>query len=385
MYWHNGRSLGHTAEVAKISKAIEKDMPSNFMAGLTGAYTGLDMLSKKMDLVKLPGFSNYDRLSGWNYTGRQGMQPDELFACRAEIATSFIKHYKPDIFLVNHVPKGLYDELATALLLPRNGMRILTLRGILFDKEKTDREYFKGEALRWLLNTYDAIFVHIDPNVFSLEENYHIPLEVSQRIQYTGYLTEESSFSKKVARKQIGIDEEQKIVVCSMGGGQGAFDIWKNIIEALKNNINLFDMAYLILGPYLEPEDAKKIIELQNTYAWLQVKTYVADMPVWMTASDLMIGAAGSNMLGEILACKCNSIVIPRQVREVEQHIHSTILSNMKLVRMCALQDVLNGSLNKMVATALTEPLSISKSPLMNGSSKYCTYLSDWYNRTVKE
>ena len=54
------------------------------------------------------------------------MQPDELFACRAEIATSFIKHYKPDIFLVNHVPKGLYDELATALLLPRNGMRILT-------------------------------------------------------------------------------------------------------------------------------------------------------------------------------------------------------------------------------------------------------------------
>lgn len=47
MYWHNGRSLGHTAEVAKISKKIEevyKDWP---MVGLTGAYKGLDLLSKK--------------------------------------------------------------------------------------------------------------------------------------------------------------------------------------------------------------------------------------------------------------------------------------------------------------------------------------------------
>ncbi len=379
MYWHNGRSLGHTAEVAKITHAIEKDMPEDFLVGMTGAYKGLDMLSNKMDVVKLPGFANFDKLSGWNYTGRQGMEPKELFQCRTELMECFMKNYEPDIFMVNHVPYGLYNELEPTLNLTKKGKRFLTLRGILFDREKTNREYFKGEVAKWIADKYDALFVHIDPNIFSLEENYDIPTELLDRIQYTGYLSCMSNMSVNEARDLLGVDQDKRIIVSSMGGGQGAIDIWTSILNGLKKNSEYYDEAYIITGPYLESEDFIKLKELEHEVKGVHVIRYVNNMQTWMSASDLFIGAAGSNMIGEVLATSCNAILIPRQVREVEQHVHSKILSDKGIIRMCELQDVLEGKINRVIYEGLTEPIKKKSGILMNGSDRYCGLLKKWY------
>lgn len=378
MYWHNGRSLGHTAEVAKISHAISKGMPDDHLVGISGAYKGLDMLSDKMDIVKLPGFANFDKLSGWNYTGKQGMQPEELFKCRSELLNCFMRNYEPDLFMVNHVPYGLYDELKPTLELPKKGKRLLTLRGILFDREKTNREYFKGDAEKWINEKYDALFVHIDPNIFSLEENYDIPKELAEKIQYTGYLTCKSDITKEQARNMLGLDSDKHIVVASMGGGQGAIDIWKNVLEALKCNADAYDEAYVITGPYLEQEDYDFLKECESSVKGLNVIKYTNNMIAWMKACDLFIGAAGSNMIGEVLATECNSILIPRQVREVEQHVHSRILSDKGIVRMCELKDVLDGELTKLVNKALSDPICGKNDIQMNGLDRYCDYLKKW-------
>ena len=53
MYWHNGRSLGHTSEVAKISKGLSEKLPNVKLLGVTGAFKGLDMVSKDMEIVKV--------------------------------------------------------------------------------------------------------------------------------------------------------------------------------------------------------------------------------------------------------------------------------------------------------------------------------------------
>ncbi|WP_455950139.1 glycosyltransferase family protein [Eubacterium sp.] len=381
MYWHNGRSLGHTAEVAKISHAIEKGMPDDYLVGVTGAYKGLDMLADKMDVVKLPGFANFDKLSGWNYTGKQGMQPEELFKCRSEMIHCFMNNYEPDLFMVNHVPYGLYDELKPTLELKPRGKRILTLRGILFDREKTNREYFKGDAAKWIIDKYDALFVHIDPSIFAIEDNYDIPSELLNRIQYTGYLTCKNSMSKEEARKCLNIDEGKKIIVASMGGGQGAIEIWDNILKGLKENSDNYDEAYLITGPYLEEDDYKKMKSLEEEDESIKIIKYVNNMQTWMIACDLFIGAAGSNMIGEVLATGCNSILIPRQVREIEQHLHSKILSEKGIVRMCELGDVLDGELSKVITLGLKEPICEKSNILMNGLDRYTDYIKKWYER----
>lgn len=376
MYWHNGRSLGHTAEVAKISHALVKDMPNATLVGLSGAYRGLDLLPESMDIVKLPAFVNYDKASGWDMSGRQGMDVKALFQLRSEMSKVLIRHYKPDIFLINHLPYGAENELAPALSNTKSGLRVLTLRGVLFDREKTTREYFSSKHTKWIHDNFDAIFVHVDPNVFMLEEYYDVPIELRDRIQYTGYLANKSSLTKNKAREQLNINSEERIIVASMGGGQGAFDIWKSVITALKTNEKSFDKAIVVTGPYLELNESIELNKLASEIPWLQVIKYVPNMTTWMTASDLFIGAAGSNMLGEILATGCNSIAIPRQVREAEQRIHSALLEQKGILRVCNLEDVLEGKLDKIVNDGLNEAIIPNNNLMLNGASRYADLLS---------
>lgn len=372
MYWHNGRSLGHTAEMAKITKSLVGSFPNTYLAGISGAFKGLDMLPSKVDMFKLPSFSNYDRKAGWDYTGNQGLSVETLFELRKKLIYDYLEVYMPDIFMVNHIPNGLYNELIPTLSLPKKDLRILTLRGILFDKEKTEKEYFTGDSAKLIEKYYDNIFVHIDPDIFALEDNYDIPNSIKEKICYVGYLSPHFTLNKTESRNELGIPQDKKIIVASMAGGQGALNIWKKIIEALNTNKEYFDKCYLITGPYLEYESKKILHEIQNVNPKLCVLEYVPNMQTWMTAADLFIGAAGSSMLGEIISTSCNAIVIPRQVREIEQYTHSCELFKRGILRMSSLEDTLNGKLNYLIYDALKEPLDSSRHNInINGLEKY--------------
>lgn len=380
MYWHNGRSLGHTAENAKIANSLVSDFPNSYFAGISGAFKGLDMLPSRVDMFKLPSFSNYDRKEGWNYMGNQGLPVDSLFKLRAKLIYDYLECYEPNVFMVNHIPNGLYDELLPSLELPHNNLRILTLRGILFDKEKTEREYFKGDAEELLRQYYDDIIVHIDPSIFSLEENYDIPEDIKRKIHYVGYLSPHFSLSKEECRNDLKLEQNKRVIIASMAGGQGAFDIWLKIYEALSLCEESFDECYFITGPYLEFESKHKLKCIQNTNSKIKVIEYVSNMQKWMTASDLFIGAAGSSMLGEIISTSCNAIVIPRQVREIEQYVHSCELSKYGIVRMSSLTETIEGKLNSLIPTALSSPLDSSKHNIqINGLKNYSHLIQSLY------
>lgn len=379
MYWHNGRSLGHTAESAKIAHALVNTFNNTYYAGLTGAYKGLDMVPNSMDIFKLPSFSNYDRRDGWNYIGNQGLPVDSLFKLRSDLLYNYLKCYQPDVLMVNHIPNGLYDELIPSLSLPHNNLRILTLRGILFDKAKTEKEYFTGDAAQLLANDYDDIIVHIDPNIFSLEENYEIPDCIKKKIHYVGYLNANYCITKEKCREYLGIDADKKIIVASMAGGQGAIDIWLKLYEALLGS-DCFDECFFITGPYLEYDSKLKLKDIQATSSKIKIKEYVSNMQMWITSSDLFIGAAGSSMMGEIISTSCNAIVIPRQVREIEQHIHACKLSNLGIMRMSSLTETLEGKLNTLIPEAMAEPLDSSMHNLkINGLEEYPALIKSLY------
>lgn len=386
MYWHNGRSLGHTAENAKIANALVKDFENTFFAGLSGAFKGLDMLPSRVDMFKLPSFSNYDRKEGWNYMGNQGLPVGSLFKLRAKLLYDYLECYKPNVFMVNHIPNGLYDELLPSLKLPHDNLRILTLRGILFDKEKTEREYFKGDSAKLLNDYYDDIIVHIDPDIFSLEEHYDIPEVIKERIHYVGYLSPQMLMTRDECRKDLGLDQGKKIIVASMAGGQGALDIWMKIYDALMVCQDSFDECYFITGPYLEYESKITLKSIQESNVKIKVIEYVSNMQKWMTASDLFIGAAGSSMLGEIISTSCNALVIPRQVREIEQYVHSCELTKRGIVRMSSLSETMDGKLNGLIPNALDDPLDSGKHSIhINGLKNYSTLLKSLYKEKFNE
>ncbi len=378
MYWHNGRSLGHTVEAAKVAQALMDDNADATVAGITGAFKGLELLPTGMDVFKLPSFVNYDRETGWNAHSRIGMGYDELFSLRRELVELYLSRHDPDVLLVNHLPYGAEVELKSALENRARRKNVLMLRGILFDRDKTRREYFTEEITQWIDEHFNAIVVHTDPAIFELQDFYEVPDQLQDRIVHVGYLGDEYPLTKSESRRVLGIPEDQRFVAASMGGGQGAWPIWEALLEALNANGSEFDRALLVTGPYLEADAVERLLGATGKFSKVEVVSYHENMPALMKASDLFVGAAGANMLGEMIATGCNAIAIPRQVREPEQILHSEILAERGLVRRSLLEDVLAGSLSEIIHLALEYPFDASTHKiLLGGARRYPTLLRE--------
>ncbi|MCE0445430.1 hypothetical protein LT493_11610 [Streptomyces tricolor] len=106
MYWRNGRSLGHTAESAKVAHGLAGSGQEFHLSGLTGAYRGLDLLPSAMDVVKLPAFTNYDNVAGWATRGRAATAAGPLFHMRAEMAGCSCGTTSPTFFSSTTCPRA---------------------------------------------------------------------------------------------------------------------------------------------------------------------------------------------------------------------------------------------------------------------------------------
>ncbi|WP_416484276.1 glycosyltransferase family protein [Streptomyces sp. CL12] len=359
LYWHNGRSLGHTSNTAKVANYLLRSTEPYSVAGITGAYRGLDLLPAEVDIVKIPSFANFDDPSGWNLRARLAMDESTLHQARTDLITTFLRHYRPEVLLSDHIPRGTDDELVPALEAGYAQHAVLSLRGVLFDRDKTLRKYF-GDPGRgpWVLDHYCQFNVHIHPEVFDLADYYRIPQEAADRLHYTGYLAEPYTVTPDEARQQIGVGSDERLIVAAMGGGQGAGDLWRAVSAAMRVHRNLFDRALLVTGPYLEPEVQRALRAVWETDRAVEIRTYEPGLLPWMRAANLFIGAAGANSLGEVLATRANAIAIPRQIREIEQRVHSRRLHALGLLRTVDLPDVINGVLARTIPLALAEPLA---------------------------
>lgn len=359
LYWHNGRSLGHTSRTAKVARYLLRSPQPYSVAGITGAYRGLDLLPAEVDIVKIPSFANFDDPDGWNLRPRLAMDAEALQRARTDLITTFLRHYRPQVLMSDHIPRGTDDELVPALEARYAEHAVLSLRGVLFDRDKTLRKYF-GDPGRgpWVLDHYCQFNVHTHREVFDLADYYAIPPAAAERLHYTGYLAEPYPLDRGQARELLGVEPDQRLVVAAMGGGQGAGDVWRALSAALRGRRDMFDRALLVTGPYLEPEVQRALRQLWQDDPGVEIRTYEPDLQPWMRASDLFVSAAGANALGEVLATGANTVAIPRQVREIEQQVHSQRLHTLRLLRKVDLPDVLDGALERTVPFALTEPLA---------------------------
>lgn len=377
MYWHNGRSLGHTAASAKIAHAVLAGVPDAHIGALTGAYRGLDLLPDAVDVIKLPSFANYDNATGAGLHSRIGVSPEALFRLRGELAEVFLRHYTPDVLIVNHLARGDNNELQNALEGGHVRRGVLTLRGILFDRERTNIKYFQEPNASWIAKHYDAITVHTSAEIFRLEEHYNVPDFLLDRVRYMGYLPDPHPLDRSAARAKLGWDESSRWVVAGMGGGQGAIDIWRSVVGALLASRDEIDRALLVTGPYLEAEAEAELERLTTAEPWIQVLRYHPDVQLLMRASDAFISAAGSNSISEILATAANSILIPRQIREPEQRMHAERVSAHGYARLCDLPEVLAGGLDAVLAQALSDPLRPEVGGLLGGARRYPAFLQE--------
>lgn len=115
---------------------------------------------------------------------------------------------------------------------------------------------------------------------------------------------------KNSARRNLGITEDKKMVLC-YGGSGGSKDI-NNAMELVIENMVKDDVAFIFAtGKYYYEEFSKSISHI-TLKPYQKVVPYLEDMANALAASDLVIGSAGAISLAEITALGKPSIIIPK-------------------------------------------------------------------------
>jgi predicted glycosyltransferase len=356
LYWHNGRSLGHTARSATLGQALLNQLPSSIVVGITGASKGFELLPPAMDLVKIPSYLTYDDTEGVRTNPVLSIAKEQFQCIRENLISTFVQDFQPHALIVDFHPEGKNGELIPTVLNSSKTHKVLGLRGILGSPEETNHHFFNPRLVAFMQERFTSIHVYIDQQVYRLEDYYTIPDSLSAIFKYTGYVTRPTISTRAEARALLQLAPDARIIVISFGGGQGTEPIWHSILSSLSKIQKHFDYAYLSAGPYLEPDAYERLhIQVSQHPNWTWTRL-LNPLPAWIKASDFFIGSGGYNSLAEIIGTGANALIIPRQLNEREQEIHATTLANLHIFRIASLDTIINKDISPLLEMCLKEP-----------------------------
>ncbi len=203
LYWHNGRSLGHTIRSATLGQGLLERMPGSAVMGITGASRGFELLPPGMDVLKLPSYLAFDHPQGAVSAPILSVTRDELTGMRANLIATCMRDFRPDALVVDYYPQGNDGELMLALSQSPKTRKTLGLRGILGAPEQTNSQFFSPRMADFIGANYAAIHVYVDERVFRLEEYYDVPAALVNLLRYTGYVTRPAAATRQEARAQL--------------------------------------------------------------------------------------------------------------------------------------------------------------------------------------
>src|SRR5579859_5798637 len=115
LYWHNGRSLGHTIRSATLGQGLLERMPGSAVMGITGASRGFELLPTGMDVLKLPSYLAFDHPQGAVSAPILSVTREELTVMRANLMATFLRDFRPHALVVDYHPQGNDGELVQAI------------------------------------------------------------------------------------------------------------------------------------------------------------------------------------------------------------------------------------------------------------------------------
>ena len=115
---------------------------------------------------------------------------------------------------------------------------------------------------------------------------------------------------KFIARKNLGISEDKKMVLCY--GGSGGSEEINDAMRLVIENMVKEDVAFIFATGKVYYEEFIESIKDIELKPYQRVMPYLDNMADGLAASDIVIGSAGAISLAEITALGKPSIIIPK-------------------------------------------------------------------------
>ncbi len=261
------------------------------------------------------------------YTDGEGNQLTKTYlAGRRDKLLSAFENLEPDLVIIEQFPFGrrvLRGELIALLertqARPHRPKIICSVRDILQEKRKAGRT---EEAVETIERYFDAVLVHSDPSVISLDATLSLAHRISDKLHYSGFV---------VPAGEDKMPAEPFDVIITAGGGAFGATLLHNAVAAFPFS-SLQQLRWcLVTGPNLPEED---VAELRDTApSQIAIRTFLPQLWHYLKQARLSISQSGYNTVADVLRAGCRSVVVPSDTTgQTEQLRRAQLLSEAGLV-----------------------------------------------------
>lgn len=359
MYSPDSVGLGHMRRNSAIASGIADILPDASTLLLVGSSAGSFFdLPKGADLIKLPSILK----TGSNEWAPKALNvlPEVARNIRSHIISGAAKAFSPDVFLVDHVPAGIWDELAPALKAMRakpGGPRLaLGLRDILGAPEDIRARWSSDGTYDLIDALYDKILIYGSPDIFPACEAYGLRARFANRIEYCGFIHfGQTRLARDEARAETGAGKKP-LVVMTAGGGHDAFPMMKFALEAMARRGFRKGAALTVVTGPLMPAAMRAEIRALAAAQGAEFLVSTNKLPAYLAAADAVLTMGGYNTVMEAVSAGVPTVVIPRTGPSQEQRCRAQLFARLGLVQCVDLELGTAEELTAALDKALSAP-----------------------------
>lgn len=334
LYSHDTMGLGHKRRNLLIAKTLGVSALDADILMISGMGDGNQFqIPPGIDYLTLPAL--HKNTDGQYQARRLDISLKEIITLRSQIIRTAVQNFKPDVLIVDNVPRGAMGELNATLQYLRNKTNtrcVLGLRDVLDEPEVIRRSWQRTNNEDAIRRYYDAVWVYGDPGVYNSVREYGWSNDIRAKFRYTGYLDRRCTldFSQAEDLPELNLPAK-RLALCMVGGGQDGGDV----AEAFaRTQLPPDTYGVIITGPMMPNQIRQRIQAEAEKRSDLRVLEYVTE-PTWLLEkADWVISMGGYNSTCEILSLEKRALIVPRVKPRREQIIRVKLLEKLGLVDM---------------------------------------------------
>lgn len=346
--------IGHVMRAGRVAEALARN-------GLAVTLVSGGMPVQGFDLpgvtqVSLPAIGLGNGGFG-ELVDAEGRALDDAFRHRrCQMLLQIYKDVQPDCVMLEAFPFGRRQvrfellPLIQAIESTRpKPLLVSSVRDILQKRSKPGRN---EETAELVLQHFDKVLVHGDPDFASLEDSFSCADAIADRIIYTGLVC-----APPAPSSPLHFD-----IVVSAGGGAVGDRLVRSSVGAAR--LLPPELSWCIIaGPNL-PENDFSTLSHQLPGNVL-IERFRTDFRSLLRNAGVSVSQAGYNTMGDILQSGCRSVLVPySEGGETEQADRAERLQRMGLAQVIREDQLCAEALANRIRASLAEPSSPIRSAL---------------------
>jgi predicted glycosyltransferase len=226
------------------------------------------------------------------------------------------------------------------------------------DAETVKKDWKDKRVYQHLENLYSEIWIYGIREFYDPVTEYNISESISRKMYFTGYIPRKIPSKETVRhfKKEIGLKNDQKLVVVTTGGGGDGFSVMDTYLAMLESMDTPPPFrSVLITGPFMPKQQRRNVFKRARQ---LGIRTYhfFRQMEKIFAAADLVVCMGGYNTVCEILSQGTLSLVIPRETPRKEQLIRAQAFRHQNLVDYISWDAFTARRLREKLLSMLSDP-----------------------------